>query len=49
MSTSCEIGIRQVPQNIECVVVRQHAINWANIDPDLSRHIASLGQYDLMR
>ena len=49
MSTSCEIGIRQVPQNIECVVVKQQAISWANIDTDLSRHIASLGQNDLMR
>ena len=29
--------------------IRQQAITWANVDPDLCRHVASLGHNELKK
>ena len=54
----CEIGLRWVSQNPAddkstlvqywLGVVRHRAITWANVDPDLCRHMASLGRSELI-
>ena len=56
-STACKIALRWVPQNLtnkKSTLVqvmawcnRQQAITWANVDPDLCRHMASKGNNGL--
>ena len=51
LSTSCGIGLLWMPQNpvIDKSTMarlggdRQQDITWADVDPDLCRHMASLG------
>ena len=50
---SCELTLRWMPQNVVVLnqhyfrswlgAVRQQAITWVSVDPDLCRHIGSLG------
>ena len=57
LSTSCETGLRRVPQNsiddqsklLQVMVWchRQEAITWANVDRGLCCHVASLGHNEL--
>ena len=46
-SISCQIALRWMLQDLTDVNspwVQQWAINWASVDPDLLRHMMSLGQ-----
>ena len=46
-SISCQIALRWMSQDLTDVNstwVQQWAINWASVDPDLFRHMMSLGQ-----
>ena len=54
---SCEIALRWISLELTddkstlvqvmAWAVRQQAITWANVDPDLCHHMASLGYYEL--
>ena len=54
---SCELGLRWMSLDltddkstlIQVMAWCRQAINWANIDPDLCRHMASLGPNELTR
>ena len=48
-SISCEIAFKWMQQELTdwLGAIRQQAITWANVDPDLCRHVASLGQDEL--
>ena len=57
MNNACEIAFRWIPPNIfddKWTLVQvmafswwHQAITWANVDPNLSRHMASLGHNEL--
>ena len=44
---SFEIALRWISLELNIGSVRQQAITWANVDPDLCHHMASLGYYEL--
>ena len=50
----CEIALRRMSLDLTddkstLVQVRQQAIAWANVDPDLCHQMASLGLTELMK
>ena len=57
LSTSCEIALRWITQKTLIITqqrfkqwlgaIRHQAIGWANVDPDLCRHMTSLGYNEL--
>ena len=59
LGTHCEIALSRMPHNFTMVMrsqnwfklwlvaMKQQAITWANVDPDLFGHMASLGHKEL--
>ena len=56
MSTSCEIALRWMPWStfydksilIQVIAWCYQTINWSNVDPDLHRHMVSIGHNELV-